>query len=923
MVFDTEAHKEEARFELLEMINGLPAEYKFPRVKRQNRYLIELENDTRINLAAAGAKVTKTTSTLGRSSGINFVHACLHPDTEVLVDHGRVKRIRDVKVGDRVVTHTGAAAAVVANVGKANDRGPMRRITPWLGDALLCTLDHKIQTDRGLIEARDICKSDVVCMPVRPISDLVKTSLLPGPRLRVQHGGSVAAAAGAAVAICEELGFAIGYYLAEGCMTYQGRGVDYYRDPAGIIFTRHRNEAAYANRAIKALEPYTTGHRATTDVTGSLSTREQIYGSSLASWIQGLFGAQDGKRIPDDVFNWGPEFCRGLLCGLLSGDGSKQLSKLKGGYVVNRVQLTTTRASLAYQARDIAASLGYGWARISRRSAGVIYGRNCKESWTVSWCGSAASSLRKLMGLESAPISRDWLEKYKIEGGAVKIKIRSIEDGVDQPFMYDLSVDHPDHTFRTTSMCVSNSEICSWGDPEAVEAFKAALAQDFENRLYVWESTAKGFNLWKDIWDEAKEDSDHQYTVFTGWWGKDNQIIRKTDPDFERYGVQPPTEEELRKIELVKQDYGWEITEEQLAWIRRAMAPGAKAEGDAPIEFEGSATRIQENPWHETEAFQMTGAVFFAPEKLKEQADHFVSNKFSTWMYQPGLEFHEMKVYKAVNTRSIELKVWEEPEPNAVYILAIDPAFGHDEENDRSAIQVLRAYADGLDQVAEYAWPLITTNHLAWVAASLMGWYGGEHSEVYMILEIQGPGDGVLTEFKQLRHRLEAGYQSKDAAERGLRDVFRNVKNYFYWRTDSLSPGRSLHWKTNSTNKVGLMERLRDFTSNGMLRVRSMSTLEEMRSVTREGDQIAAQGRNKDDRVMALAMAIRCWEDRVRRMLVTQKRTRENEEARRKITPIDQARLFSQFQIDQFMNQRRAERRDANRIIRRSSWRNR
>ena len=467
---------------------------------------------------------------------------------------------------------------------------------------------------------------------------------------------------------------------------------------------------------------------------------------------------------------------------------------------------------------------------------------------------------------------------------------------------------------------VHASEICSWGDPEAVEAFKAALAQDFENRLYIWESTGKGFNIWRDIWMEAKEDSDHQVTIFTGWWGKDNQIIRKSDPDFEKYGVQPPTDEELRKIQLVKEMYDWDITEEQLAWVRRYMSPGAKQEGDAPVEYDGSPARLQEVPWTENDAFQMTAAVFFAPEKLTDQANKNVSKKFTTWMYQPSLEFHDMKILPAANSRCIELKVWEDPEPNAIYCIGIDPAFGHNEKNDRSCIQVLRAYADGLDQVAEYAWALITTNHLAWVAASIAGWYGGNSSEVYWNLELNGPGDAVWAELQQLKYRLESGYQPKEVEEAGLRDIFRNVKSYFYWRPDSLSPTRTLHWRTHGQNKIGLMERLRDFTSNGMLRIRSLAALEEMRSVARDGDAIEAQGRNKDDRVVALALAIRMWEDRVRRMMVSQKRTREIETTRR-TSAVDQAKLFSTFQIDQLMNRKAFERRVDTRAMRRAAWR--
>jgi hypothetical protein len=116
------------------------------------------------------------------------------------------------------------------------------------------------------------------------------------------------------------------------------------------------------------------------------------------------------------------------------------------------------------------------------------------------------------------------------------------------------------------------------------------------------------------------------------------------------------------------------------------------------------------------------------------------------------------------------------------------------------------------------------------------------------------------------------------------------------------------------------MERLRDFTSNGMLRIRSLAALEEMRSVAREGDSIEAQGAHKDDRVMALALAIRMWEDRVRRMMVSQRRTRDLETNKKK-SPADEARIFSAYQIDQLMERKQVERRMVARESRRAAWR--
>lgn len=465
-----------------------------------------------------------------------------------------------------------------------------------------------------------------------------------------------------------------------------------------------------------------------------------------------------------------------------------------------------------------------------------------------------------------------------------------------------------------------NSEICSWAVGEGLEAYRNAFAEEFENRLYIWESTARGFNIWNEIYEEAKDDPDHQKTIFIGWWAKDNQIIKKSHPDFERYGLQPPTEREIARIHDVKELYGWQITDEQLAWIRRKMDPAAKKEGDAEVEFEGTTSRLQEQPWTEEDMWQMTGSVFFAPEKLTEQVKTNVSNKFQTFMYGPGLEFTDMKIYKAANTKSIELKIWEEPVADSVYIISADPAYGASEHNDRSAIQILRAYADGLDQVGEYAWPLINTRQFAWVIASLLGWYG-ENSQAGYILELNGPGEAVFNELQSLKHHITSGYQPLVMAEKGLKNIFQNVRTYIYSRTDAMSAGQNWHFKTTQQLKIAILERMRDFTSNGMLKIRSLDLLEEMRSIAREGDSIAAQGTKKDDRVIAMAMAVRYWEERVRRGLSTQKRTRENEAAKRRMSIQDAASLYAQNNLDNFFAAKRSERNVLIRQQRRAKWR--
>jgi hypothetical protein len=467
------------------------------------------------------------------------------------------------------------------------------------------------------------------------------------------------------------------------------------------------------------------------------------------------------------------------------------------------------------------------------------------------------------------------------------------------------------------------SELCSWDNEEGLVSFKRSLSDSNPDRLYIYESTARGPNAWKRMWDAARQDTDHCVCVFLGWWSHDAQRIERTDlRDWPLYGEQPPTDEELQKIKQVKELYDFDVTQEQLAWYRKLIDPAARKDGDTEAGFEADAYQIQEDPWTEDEAFQITGSIFFSGEKLKEQTDKWVSNKFVPYMFLGGAEFSDMKVYKAENTRNIELKVWEPPVAEAVYVISIDPAFGENEHNDRSAIEVMRCYADGIDQVAEYAYPLISTKHLAHVAAGIMAWYGNEPmTEVFYILEINGPGGAVLQEMKSLKFQIENGYAPME--EQGIKNIFKNVKQYVYSRPDSMAGGGSAwHWKTQNATKVLILEELRGFVGNGQYRIRSHDLIEEMKTVARDGDSIEGEGSGvHDDRVMASAMGIHYWDSKIRRNLIAQKRTREAERVKKFKSIVDQTALFNQNMMSAFMGTKAKTRVQAQQLAMKQAWR--
>ena len=475
---------------------------------------------------------------------------------------------------------------------------------------------------------------------------------------------------------------------------------------------------------------------------------------------------------------------------------------------------------------------------------------------------------------------------------------------------------------RSVGLSIAHcSELCSWDNEEGLEAFQNSLSEVNIDRLYIYESTARGFNTWWTMWKKARADFHHCKCIFLGWYTKPNQRIDKSSPDYKLYGEHPPNEKEMQTIALVKERYGYQISAEQLAWYRRKMDPSAMLSDLDEAGDEDTPLRIQEQPSTEEEAFQQSGAVFFGAKALTELTHKYVAKPKQRFLYWVGQEFFDSRVYKADSPRMTELKVWEEPEKDQIYVLGIDPAYGENENNCRSSIQVLRCFADGIDQVAEYAWPLVTTYQLAWVIASLMGWYGANGSEVRYVLELNGPGTAVFNELRSLKAKIEGRLHYREYQERGLQDIFRNVRTYIWNRPDSMSAGFNYHLKTTTQIKITLLERLRDFVSNGMLRVRSLDLIEEMKTIAREGDKIGAPGTMKDDRVLAMAFAVHCWEEKARRDLIGRKYTREAEQAQKSVSVQDQVALFQKNQLSSFFDRKRVERIGMDRQARYQAWR--
>ena len=201
------------------------------------------------------------------------------------------------------------------------------------------------------------------------------------------------------------------------------------------------------------------------------------------------------------------------------------------------------------------------------------------------------------------------------------------------------------------------------------------------------------------------------------------------------------------------------------------------------------------------------------------------------------------------------------------------------DEADRSVISIWRCYSDCMVQVAEYCSTQPSTYQCAWVLAHLAGYYGTTF--LMPILEMNGPGQAVFDELEKVR-KFASEIRPHDENYH-IRNILANMRHYFYKRMDNPGGGELLYqWKTTHDLKTRAMNQFKNGVELGRVVPRSIPLLDEMRRIVNDGGTIGAEGRSKDDRVMAAALAYQAWntwvQPRVKGLGLTMAKSSEIEE---------------------------------------------
>lgn len=186
--------------------------------------------------------------------------------------------------------------------------------------------------------------------------------------------------------------------------------------------------------------------------------------------------------------------------------------------------------------------------------------------------------------------------------------------------------------------------------------------------------------------------------------------------------------------------------------------------------------------------------------------------------------------------------IWEQPLQGFRYVLGVDSSEGLGLDN--AVIQVLNA-STGF-QAAEFATPNIPPDQLASYVIELAKWY----NNALIVPEINSSGsslvDHIKTKYFNIYKREVFDKRSKETRE-------------------------VLGWRTTGTSKPMLVHALEEAVREEYISINSEALIREMQTFVRTTEQgsqgYAAEGTNKDDRVIAMGLAFQGirWQPRMKK----------------------------------------------------------
>lgn len=332
------------------------------------------------------------------------------------------------------------------------------------------------------------------------------------------------------------------------------------------------------------------------------------------------------------------------------------------------------------------------------------------------------------------------------------------------------------------------------------------------NTLVIIESTANGYDHFKELWDKAVAGDSDFVPVFCAWW----ELAEYRMP----YEAEDLTEEEIKLITA------YNLDKKQIAWRRWVIKN--QCGGDISL-FK------QEYPANEQEAFISTGECFFDKEAVvKRMQEVKKPSKRGYFSYQKTFDTYGNVMLNNVQWVEDEkgyIKIWRTPEANISYSVGCDTA---GEGNDYYTAEIINCKT--LEQVAELSKQKMNEDLFAEQCVCL----GKYYNEGLIAVE---------TNFNAYITTLIAklGYTKQYISE--------NAINSQYTKTSD-----KIGFKTTVASRPAILSELKIIFNENNLVINSNECLGEMLTfiLSASGRRYEAMQGKHDDRIMALAIAYAC-----------------------------------------------------------------
>lgn len=511
---------------------------------------------------------------MGRSRTINFFHGCIHGDSLVIMSDNTAKPMKDICIGDEVITSSGIYSKVVNkwDVGVKQTF----EVKTWLtNQSVKMTAEHKVLTLDGYKKCEELTNKDWIRVPTKRFTGTMPSYSYQKARTRSHIYPK------REIVIDYNFGYFLGYYLAEGCVD---------RNVTKVEFASHRDEKyiATAHKAIKDISDYRTVF-----VAESLRAKHTYDSRELADIVLSICGRTEGKKLPDWVYKTNIYFAQGLIAGYFAGDGSKTAE------IWSRTRATSVVEKISRGMRLLIASVYEVVPSLHYKTGIKRYGVPVKSAFILGVHGDCAELIQKQIDVDCSNGRRTWISKFKNINGKLYVRIKSVEPA-DAANVYDIEVANKDHNFLTPVGIVSNSEASFWRD--GISGTQAGIGEALtKDAIQILESTANGYNEYKDLWD-----SEEWENCFYEWWRTEEYRLTFEDEDFR-----------IEFIRIVNSGADW--IHERCKWLLNDIKLDAEQVYWYYKKYRGYINKElikQEYPCSVDEAFLASGSCIFNKERI-------------------------------------------------------------------------------------------------------------------------------------------------------------------------------------------------------------------------------------------------------------------------------------------------------------------